>query len=124
MSELTDAIGGLRAAVTASARSGDETALAVALEAAAFGRSAVSRVPGEQTLDHVSVELTRPVALAELEGLLGPAHSLPRRPEGRAARSVLFADTLPAEGESGATVLGELDGDGRVARLIVRADAF
>lgn len=64
-----------------------------------------------------------PVAVADLEKILGAARRLPRNPSG-GDRTVLFIGTVPAEGESGATVLAEIDDDDRVRRVIVRADAF
>jgi hypothetical protein len=61
--------------------------------------------------------------VGDLEEILGTARRLPRNPSG-GDRTVLFVDTLPAEGGSGATVLAEIDDDDRVRRVIVRADSY
>jgi hypothetical protein len=126
VSELTDAIEALRAAVAAAAggssdESGDES-VSEALETAAFASPEVVKVPGGYTLDHVKVIPADPVRIAELEAVLGPARRLPRAPSPGSARTILFEQTVPEEGSAGATVLAEVDDDDRVSRLIVRAD--
>ena len=63
----------------------------------------------------------RPVALAGLSAAFGAAAPLPRRPSG-GTRTVLFRDTVPADGGSGVTVLAELDGRGHAARVLLRRD--
>jgi hypothetical protein len=63
----------------------------------------------------------RPATLAGLSAAFGAATPLPRRPSG-GARTVLFRATLPADGESGVTVLAELDHRGHAARVLLRRD--
>jgi hypothetical protein len=63
----------------------------------------------------------RPAALAGLAAAFGVPAELPRRPSG-GTRTVLFRDTLPADGQSGVTVLAELDGRGHAARVLLRRD--
>ena len=46
----------------------------------------------------------------------------PRSPGIGQPLTVLFEQTVPEEGSTGATVLAEVDDEDRVARLIVRAD--
>jgi hypothetical protein len=122
MTQLGDAIEALRAAVAAGG-TGDRAAVADAVDAGPFEEPEIVVVPGEGTIDHVIVRPVERVTVEELEAVLGPASPLPLEPSG-GAPSVLFGDTLPGEGESGATVLAEVDDDGRIDRLIVRADAF
>lgn len=122
MTRLADAIDALRAAVSAGG-AGDREAVSAAVDAASFEDPEIIVAPGQVTVDHVIVQPANPVTVEELEELLGPASPLPLDPSGGAS-TVLFGDTLPGEGESGATVLAEVDDDGRIDRLIVRADAF
>lgn len=122
MTALATAVDGLCAAVRAAAR-GEEADVRAAAEQAAFVEVQVRSVPGEAILDHVVVRLADAVPLAELERLLGPGRFLPRRPSG-GRRTALFDRTLPGEGESGATVLAEVDAEGLVHGLTVRADRF
>jgi len=63
----------------------------------------------------------RPAAIAGLAAVFGAAAPLPRRPSG-GARTVIFRATLPPDGESGVTVLAELDERGRAARVLLRRD--
>lgn len=121
MTTLTDAIEALRAAVSGS-ESADRETIVAALDAGVFEDPEIVAVPGERTLAHVSVRPAEPTSVADLEEILGPARRLPREPSG--GRTVMFTDTLPGEGESGATVLAEVDEDDRVSLLIVRADTF
>ena len=65
----------------------------------------------------------RPAALTGLSATFGAATPLPRRPAG-GARTVLFRGTLPGDGESGVTVLAELDERGRAVRVLLRRDEF
>ncbi len=74
---------------------------------------------GRTTL--VVVTPAQPAEIAGLSGAFGAASPLPRRPSG-GARTVLFRATLPADGESGVTVLAELDKRGRAARVLLRRD--
>jgi hypothetical protein len=122
VTNLADAIDALRSAVC-SPDSGESEAVHAAVDPSVFADADVVSVPDEETLAHVSVTLREPATIEELEATLGPARRLPRSPSG-GARTVLFDDTLPAEGESGATVLAEVDDDDRVSRLIIRADSF
>lgn len=122
MTTLADAIEALRSAVSEAA-SGDRATVGDAVDAATFEEPEIVTVPGRGSIDHVSVKPAEPTTVEMLEGILGPARRLPRRPAG-GSRTVLFGDTLPGEGESGATVLAEIDEDDHVSRLIVRADAF
>jgi hypothetical protein len=129
MSELIPALERLRDAV---ARSGDGSApeLRLALDAPAFEMSAVSFRPDGE-LGHIAVELAEPVDVASLEAQFGPATTLPRGPSIGAPRMLLFASTLPPEGEASGTVLAELEASadeggegpgGAIRRLIVRRD--
>ena len=122
MTRLADAIATLRDAVGGSAPA-DETAVADAIDDHAFNDPEVVFAPGEGSLAHVSVTPIEPTTVEDLEGILGPARRLPRDPSG-GSRTVMFGDTLPSEGESGATVLAEVDEDDLVGRIIIRADAF
>jgi hypothetical protein len=70
----------------------------------------------------LTLDVAEPVPLRTLEADLGPARALPSNPAGGRALA-LFGETLPAEGERGATVLAEVDGD-VVVRLLLRPDAF
>jgi hypothetical protein len=69
----------------------------------------------------VSLAPARPTTLAGLAAAFGDATPLPRRPSG-GTRTVLFGATLPADGESGVTVLAELDRHGHAARVLLRRD--
>jgi hypothetical protein len=119
---LADAIEALRRAVTA-AGSGNRADVADAVEDPAFKDPDIVEGPGECAIDHISVALAEPTTIDALEGLLGPARRLPRSPSGD-RRTVIFGQTVPEDGESGATILAEVDEEGHVSRLIVRADAF
>jgi hypothetical protein len=119
---LAEAIEALRGAVSEAA-SGEEVAVGDAIDAAAFKDPEIVTVPGDRTIGHVNVTPIASTTLDELEAILGPGRRLPRNPSGGPG-TVMFIDTLPGEGESGATVLAEVDVDGRVRRLTVRADAF
>lgn len=114
MTALADAITRLRDAVSA-ARDG-------ALRVADTVDASVFRDPQVES-GTVVVTPIGPATVSELERLLGPARRLPRNPAGGDC-TVLFVDTLPAAGGSGATVLAEIDDDDRVRRLIVRADSY
>ena len=122
MTTLARAIQALRDAVAGS-ESGDRAEVGNAIDGAAFRDPEIVTVPGEQTLAHVSVTPIEPTTVQELETSLGPARRLPRDPSG-GMRTVMFLDTLPGDGESGATVLAEADEDDRVSRIIIRADTF
>jgi hypothetical protein len=126
VSDLSDALETLRAAVAAAAtgssdESGDE-GVRGALETSAFDSPEVVSVPKGYSLDHVKVVPAEPLRVSDLEAVLGPARRLPRTPSPGHARTVLFEQTVPEEGSAGATVLAEVDDDDRVTRLIVRAD--
>jgi len=123
MSDLAGAIKAVRDAVAACA-AGDAADVSAALDRPEFVSAEQAKVPGRDALDHVRLELAGPIDLADLEQLYGPARALPRRPEGTGGRTMLFEQTMPGDGESGATLLAEVDQEGRVRRLIVRADAF
>ncbi|ROR93999.1 hypothetical protein EDD28_3428 [Salana multivorans] len=78
------------------------------------------------TVRTIRLTLADPRPLAAFEAELGAARRLPRQGPGRPVRWI-FPDTLPSEGETGATVLAETDGDGGadaplVARLLLRRD--
>jgi hypothetical protein len=122
MTTIAEAIEALRHAVSEAA-SGERAAIGDAIDRAAFKDAAIVAVPGDDTIGHVSVTPSELTTVEQLEGILGPARRLPRNPSG-GLRTVLFGDTLPGDGEAGATVLAEVDEEGRVRRLIVRADAF
>ena len=122
MTTLADAIAALRSAVSRP-DAADRAAVRDAVDRSVFSDPDVVTVPGEETIAHVAVTPIRSATIAKLERILGPAHRLPRGPSG-GARTVMFRDTLPDEGEAGATVLAEVDDDGRVSRLIIRADTF
>jgi hypothetical protein len=115
-----EAIEALRAAVTESAQADDEALRALS----AFTAFDVVRVPGEGSLGHVTVRLAEPVKLSELEAAFGPARRLPRRPEGGPTRTLIFDDTIPAEGSTGATLLADVTADDLVSRLVVRRDVL
>lgn len=71
----------------------------------------------------VAVAPVSPLGLADLEAAFGSAARVPRLPDsGR--QIVMFAATLPAEGEAGGTVLAELDEAGDVTRVLIRRDEF
>jgi hypothetical protein len=123
MTDLAAALGGLREVVAACA-AGRAADVAAVLDRPEFASTERHEWPGRDALAHVTVDLAEPVALAELEELFGPSRALPRRPEGGTARTMIFDDTLPDEGESGATVLAEADDEGIVRRLTIRADSF
>ncbi len=122
MTKLADAIEALRAAVS-DPESDDREAVLAAADSSVFEDIEIGAIPGGRTLAFVSVRPVDPVRVEELEEVLGPGRRLPRNPSG-GDRTVMFTDTLPGDGESGATVLAEADDDGRVSRLIVRADMF
>jgi hypothetical protein len=120
--KLEKAIDALRSAVSGP-ESDDRDTVRDAVDAEVFEDTDVVAVPGERTIAHVSVRPAKRITVDDLEEILGRAHGLPREPSG-GDRTVMFTDTLPREGESGATVLAEVDEGGRVSRLIVRADTF
>lgn len=122
MTTLADAIEVLRRAVS-TAESGDRADIADAVDMPVFKDPDIVERPGERAIDHISVAPAEPTTVDELEAVLGPARRLPRSPSG-GRRTVIFGQTVPGEGESGATVLAEVDEEGHVRRLIVRADAF
>jgi hypothetical protein len=119
---LANGIETLRRVVSETA-SGDHAQLDDAIDLAVFQDPEVVSRPGADAIDHVSVTPAEPTTVEDLEGILGPARRLPRNPSG-GSRTVIFGETVPDEGESGATVLAEVDEEGRVSRLIVRADTF
>ncbi len=120
---LRAALAAVREAVAAHA-AGEEADLGAALGRPEFGAATRSKVPGEDKLAHVTIELLSPVTIGELRSMLGAARTLPRRPEGGSGRTVIFEETLPADGESGASVLAEVDSADMVQRLVIRADSF
>ena len=79
-------------------------------------------VPGESTLDHVRLRLAVPVRLDALEARFGAARPLPTRPSGGSSRSVLFDQTMPAEGSTDATLLADVDAAGTVESITLRRD--
>jgi hypothetical protein len=119
---LANGIETLRRVVSETA-SGDHAQLDDAIDLAVFQDPEVVSRPGADAIDHVSVTPAEPTTVEDLEGILGPARRLPRNPSS-GSRTVIFEETVPDEGESGATVLAEVDQEGRVSRLIVRADTF
>jgi hypothetical protein len=123
MTSFVDAVEELRGAVAGSAAAAD-TSLRQALEDAGFGEAeALDRPDG--VLSHVWLEPPESVPLAALEECFGPAHRLPTRPDAWSSpRVVQFNDTIPREGEVGATVLAEVDDADRVVRVTLRRDEF
>lgn len=117
--EVLTAIAAVRDAVTAGV---PDLAAGVrrGLSSAAVASPTLSR-DESGLLSLVIVDVPEPLALTDLESAYGRAARLPRRPSG-GRRTVQFGATIPAEGETGATVLAELDDEGRVARIIVRRD--
>ncbi len=113
MTGLADAIARLREAAGAGGPDGplDSDGSWTSFVRVEREPSVVSAVPDEA------------LTTGELEAILGAAKRLPRNPSG-GARTVLFTDTLPADGESGATVLAEIDDDDRVLRLLIRPDSY
>jgi hypothetical protein len=120
---VVDAVTALRAAVIAAAGADDE-ALRLRTVSPAFASAQVVRVPGERTLDHVTVQLAEPVGLPELEAAFGPGRELPLSPEGGSMRTLIFDATMPAVNSTGATLLAEVQEDGRVVRLVIRRDVL
>lgn len=123
MTDLKSALGDLRQAVAACA-AGETADVAAAFDRPEFASTNRSDWPGQDRLAHVTVELAEPVTLADLEQVFGPARALPRRPEGGGGRTMIFDQTMPGDGESGATVLAEADEEGNVGRVTIRADSF
>lgn len=115
MSALADAVDRLRSAVR-QRMSGTEVDLAGGVDRSFFEHP-------NATARALSVDPVVPTTVAELEDFLGGARRLPRNPSGGPV-TVLFGDTMPAEGGADATVLAEVDDDDRVLRLIVRADSY
>jgi hypothetical protein len=120
---VVDAVTALRSAVIAAAGADDE-ALRLRTVSPAFASAQVVRVPGERTLDHVTVQLAEPVGLPELEAAFGPGRELPLSPEGGSMRTLIFDATMPAVNSTGATLLAEVQEDGRVVRLVIRRDVL
>jgi hypothetical protein len=123
MSALGAALDALRGAV-AAAGAADAAGIPEALEGGVFEAPQVVAVPGDATLDHVSVRPVRRLTIDDLAAELGQPRRLPARPSPHAMRTVLFPGTVPAEQSIGATVLAEVDADGLVSRLIVRRDVL
>jgi hypothetical protein len=123
MTAAVDAIAALRAAVIEAAGADDE-ALKAQTASPAFASAQVVRVPGERTLDHVTVQLAAPVGLPDLEVEFGPGRELPLSPEGGSVRTLIFDATMPAVNATGATLLAEVQDDGLVARVVIRRDAL
>ena len=123
MTAVVDAVTALRVAVIAAAGADDE-ALRVRTVSPAFASAQIVRVPGERTLDHVTVQLAEPVGLRELEAAFGPGRELPLSPEGGSMRTLIFDATMPAMNSTGATLLAEVQEDGLVVRLVIRRDVL
>jgi len=123
ISSAVEAIQGLRAAV-AGAAAGDDEDVRRQCASPAFAECEIARVPNEDAIAHVAVRLAGPLPLSDLEAAFGPARWLPARPEGGGSRSMIFDETLPAEGSAGATLLAEVEQDGSVRRLVVRRDVL
>ncbi|HWO72042.1 MAG TPA: hypothetical protein VNN21_00620 [Dehalococcoidia bacterium] len=123
ISSAVEAIRGLRAAVAGAARAEDED-VHRQCASPAFAECQITRVPNEDAIAHVAVQLVEPLTLSDLEEAFGQARRLPARPEGGSSRSVLFERTLPAEGSTGATLLAEVEEDGFVRRLVIRRDVL
>ncbi|HLG11969.1 MAG TPA: hypothetical protein VI876_09435 [Dehalococcoidia bacterium] len=107
-----------------AAVSADDEALRAASGSPAFRSAEVVRVPGERTLDHVTVQLAAAIALRELEAAFGPGRELPLSPEGGSLRTVIFDGTMPAAGATGATLLAEVGEDGLARSVVVRRDVL
>jgi hypothetical protein len=107
-----------------AAAGADDEALRLRTVSPAFASAHVVRVPGERTLDHVTVQLAEPVGLPELEAAFGPGRELPLSPEGGSMRTLIFDATMPAVNSTGATLLAEVQEDGRVVRLVIRRDVL
>ena len=123
MTTTTDAILALRAAIVAATSAEDE-AMRAPSASPAFAACEVVRIPGAAAIAHVAVELAKPVRLPELEAVFGPARKLPLRPDGGSTRPVIFDDTIPAGGSTGATLLADVPENGLVARIVVRRDVL
>jgi hypothetical protein len=123
MSAMGDAIDALRGAVMA-AEAASAAGIPEALAGGLFEAPEIVAVPGEATLDHVSVRPVNRMTIDDLTAEVGQPRRLPARPSPHATRTVLFPGTLPAERSIGATVLAEVDADGLVSRLIVRRDVL
>ena len=121
MTSLSDALGALRGGLLGSV-SGDTDALGSAIDLTQFREPDVTAGPGG-TAALVTVRPVESVTVEQLSGILGPVLRLPRSPGG-GPRTVLFSDTLPGDGETGATVLAEIDESDLVQRLVVRADHY
>ena len=81
-------------------------------------------MPGERTLDHVTVQLAQPVGLPELEAAFGRGRELPLSPEGGSIRMLIFDATMPAAGSTGATLIAEVRQDGLAATVVIRRDVL
>ncbi len=123
MTATVEAIFALCTSVS-EATSAEEEALRGASTSPAFAVIEIVRIPGEVSLDHVAVQLAEPVRLPELEAAFGPGRKLPTRPDGGSMRTVIFDDTVPAEGSTGATLLADVQGSDLVVRLVVRRDVL
>ena len=123
MTTAAEAIVALRAAV-AKATQADDEALGGAAAPEAFVAFNIVSIPGESSLSHVSVRLAQPVRLQQLEAAFGQARELPRSPDDGATRTVIFGETIPAEGSAGATLLADVQRDGLVSSLVVRRDVL
>src|SRR6187455_806887 len=101
MTAAADALDAIRAAVAAGAPS---SGVGAAIDADAFADAHIVVRPDGGEIDWVALRPVEPTTVADLEGTCGPAGALPRSPSD-GGRTVLFRQTLPADGESGATVL-------------------
>jgi hypothetical protein len=116
---LVQTIEALRKAIAADSPDHPADFEAVPGRGALAGLKVTRDQAGRATL--VVVTPAQPAALAGLSAAFGEAAKLPRRPSG-GTRTVLFRDTLPADGESAVTVLAELDKRGHAARVLLRRD--
>ena len=119
MTGLVQAIETLRKAIAADSPDHPADFEAVSGRGALADLKVTRDQAGRSTL--VVVTPAQPAEIAGLSAAFGTATPLPRRPSG-GTRTVLFRETLPGDGESGVTVLAELDKRGRAARVLLRRD--
>jgi len=123
VTSFVETLDAIRAAIGEARSSADESLRGALDDAGLEDAESVDRPDGE--LSHVWLTPPSQVRLAELEAHFGPARRLPTRPDAWSSpRVVQFNDTIPQEGEVGATVLAEVDDDDQVIRVTLRRDEF
>jgi hypothetical protein len=122
VTDFAGALDDLRFAV-AAATSARDPELRRALATAGFADAEAADLPNGE-LSHVWLVPPAMATVAELEARFGAAHRLPPRPDAWDQPALVqFDATIPADGETGTTVLAELDG-ARVVRVTLRRDRF